>query len=73
MKLIQIDQENNAEDFWDNIYDLRNAGKDVPQEIMDEAIVSDDRADEIEAWCEGIEGYEDGPDHARTALLFTEI
>lgn len=67
---IKFDIENNAEEFWDHV---RNA-PDAPGELKnlddDGAVVSEERAAEIEAWARLAPGYADGPEYAEEALLF---
>jgi hypothetical protein len=72
MITIKVDYENNAEKFWQTVDSDLNS----PFELKvlrtgdDEVTVSKKRAKEIETWCENVEGYSDGPDHAETAVLF---
>lgn len=66
---IVVDEENNAEEFWEHV----RSSKDVPDEIfglLDTIVVSDERAKEIEAWCETAPGYDTGPWYAKWAVVF---
>jgi len=71
MKLIRIDYENAAHEFWDYLSNDESA----PIELKggdDSITVSDERAAQIEAWCRSAPGFADGPAYARTALLFQD-
>jgi hypothetical protein len=66
---IVVDEENNAEEFWEYV----RSSKDTPEEIFglgDTVVVSDERAREIEAWCEAAPGYDTGPEYAKYAVVF---
>lgn len=71
---IIIDEENNAEGFWEHV----GASPDTPEELRaieigDRIEVSAARAEEIREWCEKAPGFSGGPEHARTALIFSEV
>ena len=60
---IVVDEENNAYDFWMHVAE----SDDAPGELLtlsDTITVSDERAAEIEAWCEKAPGYATGPEYA---------
>lgn len=66
---IVVDEENSAEEFWEHV--RRTA--DSPDELhgfWDTVIVSDERAAEIEAWCEKAPGYATGPEYAKWPIGF---
>ncbi len=71
---IKIDYENNAEEWWH----AACGREDVPPELIplldgggpDEIEVPANRIAALLAWCESTPGWADGPEHARTALLF---
>ena len=66
---IVVDEENNAEEFWEHV----RCSSSVPHELIelsDTITVSDERAAEIEAWCEKTPGYADGPEYDKYALVF---
>ena len=66
---IVVDEESNAEEFWEHV----RYSSSVPRELVglsDTITVSDERAAEIEAWCEKTPGYATGPEYAKYALVF---
>lgn len=69
---ILADEENAAETFFDFV----RAADDAPAEILQiaqdgqQVVVTQHRAGELLAWCESAEGWADGPEYARYALLF---
>lgn len=66
---IVVDEENNAEEFWEHV----RYSSSVPPELIalsDTITVSDERAAEIEAWCEKAPGYATGPEYAKYAIVF---
>ena len=66
---IVVDEENNAYDFWMHVAE----SDDAPGELLtlsDTITVSDERAVEIEAWCEKAPGYATGPEYAKYAVVF---
>ncbi|NJM54595.1 MAG: hypothetical protein HC841_00490 [Verrucomicrobiae bacterium] len=74
---ISADHENNAEAWWENAREAFVAS-DWSTEIGQllhgrehHATVSSDEADRFEAWCESLDGFADGPAHAREALIFS--
>ncbi len=75
--LIEIDGENAAHVFWDNDIYMADCPKEIYQELAvngsDRIIVTDARAEQIEAWCRAQPGFSDGPAFARNALIFARI
>lgn len=68
---IAVDEENSAEMFWEHV----NSSVGTPEEIVGfvfDVTVPSSRAKEIEEWCRNAPGFNDGPSHAPTALLFVE-
>ncbi len=66
---IVVDEENSADEFWAHVA----YSADVPKELLgfwDTIVVSDERAAEIEAWCEKAPGYATGPEYAKYAIVF---
>lgn len=69
---VRADEENAAETF----FDFARSADDTPDEILQLAQggqpveVTSQRAGELRAWCESAEGWADGPEYARYALLF---
>lgn len=76
--IIRLSLRNRAETFWNKVDHLFCYEMYVPDEIVSFILpeagakmeVSDERGREIEEWCQQVDGFEDGPDDARTALEF---
>ena len=78
MKKILIDQENNAERFWDEIQDRAERGEKFAVllsglDLTDPLYLEDDEAEELWAYAQQVPGWADGPEHAREALLVQEL
>jgi len=70
--VVGCDEENAAEKF----FDFARQSSDSPEEILQiaqdgqQVVVTQQRAGELLAWCESADGWADGPEYARYALLF---
>jgi hypothetical protein len=85
-KLIVVDSENNADAWWDAARtrmaevdadpDMSSGTRAVLLRLLDEGgdfiQVSNGVAEEIEFWASGLIGWDDGPEHAPTPLLFQD-
>lgn len=85
---IVVDEENHAEAWWtaarEAVKALEPATYPEHADIArifaaldrgtrtEPVVVSSDEASEFENWALGIDGYDDGPEYARTALLFQD-
>jgi len=71
---IAVDGEYAAEEFWEAVRVDPTAPEELKRlRIGEEVVVSRNRAQEIRAWAEKVQGYADGPIHAPEALLFREL
>ncbi len=69
---ITADEENAAEEFWAAVRTDDNCPECL-KDLADSAPyveVSKEDAAAAEEWCENAPGYADGPEHARTAVIF---
>ena len=76
MKKILIDQENNAERFWDEIQDRAGRGEKFAVLLAGLDLTSplyDDEAEALMVYAQQVPGWADGPEHAREALLVQEL
>lgn len=74
MKRILVDQENNAERFWDEVQDRAERGEKFAVllsglDLTDILYLGDDEAEELLAYARQVPGWADGPEYAREALL----
>lgn len=78
MKRILVDQENNAERFWDEIQDRAERGEKFAVllsglDLTSPLYLEDDEAEALIAYAQQVPGWPDGPEHAREALLVQEL
>jgi hypothetical protein len=73
---IQVDFENNAETWWEQARRRVSPPSEL-EPLLHSSVASGvttpaERRDEVLRWCDGIPGWADGPEYARTALILTE-
>lgn len=62
------DEEYNAEAFWDEVQGRADTPGEIHALSKGLVYVSRHRAQELLSWCEEIEGFTGGPEHAPTAI-----
>ena len=78
MKKILIDQENNAERFWDEIQDRAERGEKFAVllsglDLTSPLYLEDDEAEALMAYARQVPGWADGPEYSPEALLVQDL